>query len=81
LKVLKEERDLERLSKTPQFGKGQATIEERLLGLREALSNVENEKIGGSWRDPKCPLTIPRGQAVMDSILHECWVIVASIQS
>jgi creatinine amidohydrolase/Fe(II)-dependent formamide hydrolase-like protein len=75
---LNEERDLERREKTPRLGK--ALIVERLAGLRELLSNLESEKQDGKWRDPVSPTTAPRGQAVLEAVLNECWVLVAAIQ-
>jgi hypothetical protein len=49
--------------------------------LRDKLQAVEGGKIDGSFRSEADPEKIPRGQAVLDSILSECFCLVAEIQT
>jgi hypothetical protein len=53
----------------------------RLGGLRDRLQTVEGGKIKGSFRGEADLEKIPRGQAVLDSIMSECFCLVAEIQT
>jgi hypothetical protein len=78
LQDLRAEQNLERLATTPRLG--MPAIFERLGGLRAKLLEIESEKIGGSFRSADDAESIPCGQAVLDSIMSECFCLVKEIQ-
>jgi hypothetical protein len=53
----------------------------RLGVLQDKLQAVEGGKIDGSFRGEADPEKIPRGQAVLQSIISECFCLVAEIQT
>jgi hypothetical protein len=79
LQDLRAERDLERLAKTPRLG--MPAILECLGGLRDKLQVIESKKVDGSFRSADDSQTIPRGQAVLDTIMNECLCLVVEIQA
>jgi hypothetical protein len=56
-------------------------ILERLGGLRDKIQVIESEKVDGPFRIADDSQTIPRGQAVLDTIMNECFCLVVVIQA
>jgi hypothetical protein len=79
LQDLRAEIDLQRLAKTPRLSK--KDILDRSGGLREKLHVIEGEKVDGSFRSADNVETVPRGQAVLDSVMSECFCLIAEIQA
>jgi uncharacterized protein HemX len=75
---LRVERDLERLVKIPRLD--MSVILERLNVLRDKLQAIESEKVDGSFRGADDAEAIPCGQAVLDSIMNECFCLVKELQ-
>jgi hypothetical protein len=79
LQDLRSEKDLERLAVAPRLGI--PAILETAGRLRDKLHAIEGDKVDGSFRSADDDKTIPRGQAVLDAIMSECFCIVAEIQA
>jgi hypothetical protein len=79
LQDLRAERDLKRLDKTPLLG--MSDILDRVGGLQEKLRDIEGEKVDGCFCSVEDPDSIPQGQAVLDSIMNECFCLVAEFQA
>jgi hypothetical protein len=77
LQDLRSDRDLGRLT-SPRL---KSSDMKRLSVYQAKLQQFENGKVDGSFRDETDGEKIPRGQAVLDAILSECFCIVAEIQT